>query len=446
MTTKTTLMKRSLAAILILCLSTALVQVPSFAAENPYPDKQTFNGVTTLPCTYYAWQQAHDRVGVSLPPWGNAGMWLDNAVNAGWETGSTAEPNSIAVWTDNAYGHVAYVTEVNSGRMTVDEGGRTAWADTTGGIAIGETADSTVGSVRWGSYILAGFIYLTDSEIPSNGSDKNVDISAMTFLTVTIEKTAWDSALISWNAVEGAERYEVQYRREAGGNYTATDWRADPEYQYGTSYISTDMLNLTYHYRVRAITSAGETEWVSVDYTNGRDSFVQSSSTPIVTSENKPSHVDPVEHVHQLVHVGAQKESCTEVGNIEYWYCTDCDKYYLDSNAFEETYQAALEIPMSGHSLTRIAAQEATCTTEGNTTYWRCDICGKYFTNRAANDEISPDECRLPPLGHSYQNGVCVLCGEVNHSDSTLLASEDGDAKTRIYHTPFSSNCQHYQL
>ena len=51
-----------------------------FAAEqNVYPQWQTIDGITTVRCTWYAWQQAYDNTGVALPNFGNAGNWYSAA-------------------------------------------------------------------------------------------------------------------------------------------------------------------------------------------------------------------------------------------------------------------------------------------------------------------------------------------------------------------------------
>ena len=50
---------------LLACLLTVLPQ-PALTASNPYPSSQTIGGVTTIPCTFYAWQQAYERLGVVL--------------------------------------------------------------------------------------------------------------------------------------------------------------------------------------------------------------------------------------------------------------------------------------------------------------------------------------------------------------------------------------------
>ena len=148
------------------------------AASNPFGKWQTINGVTTIRCTYYAWQQAYDNTGVALPMLGNGCQWYDNAKNAGYSVGTTAKARSIAVWgscTNNSYGHVAYVVSVNSGKMTVNEGGRSD-ATSTNGIVNGFSCGSTIGSKRYSGSPLIGFIYLDST--PSTDNVKLLNTSS----------------------------------------------------------------------------------------------------------------------------------------------------------------------------------------------------------------------------------------------------------------------------
>ena len=148
------------------------------AASNPFGKWQTINGVTTIRCTYYAWQQAYDNTGVALPMLGNGCQWYDNAKNAGYSVGTTAKARSIAVWgscTNNSYGHVAYVVSVNGGKMTVNEGGRSD-ATSTNGIVNGFSCGSTIGSKRYSGSPLIGFIYLDST--PSTDNVKLLNTSS----------------------------------------------------------------------------------------------------------------------------------------------------------------------------------------------------------------------------------------------------------------------------
>ena len=60
------------------------------------------------------------------------------------------------------------------------------------------------------------------------------------------------------------------------------------------------------------------------------------------------------QHQHQLTHVLAKDPTTSEVGNIEYWYCPVCGKYFADANGDHEITQAETVIPkrhFSGSSL-----------------------------------------------------------------------------------------------
>lgn len=55
-------------------------------------------------------------------------------------------------------------------------------------------------------------------------------------------------------------------------------------------------------------------------------------------------------HVHDLTHVEAVAAACKQDGNIEYWYCADCGKYYSDAAATTEITQADTVIAGLGHN------------------------------------------------------------------------------------------------
>ena len=55
-------------------------------------------------------------------------------------------------------------------------------------------------------------------------------------------------------------------------------------------------------------------------------------------------------HTHTLEHVDPVAASCETDGNIEYWHCAGCGKYYSDANAQNEIDQADTVIPAIGHA------------------------------------------------------------------------------------------------
>lgn len=74
---------------------------PSYSSVNTYPVGQCTWGVKSLA----PW------VGNN---WGNGGQWAASAAAAGFSVGTTPVVGAVAVWTGGGYGHVAYVTSVES--------------------------------------------------------------------------------------------------------------------------------------------------------------------------------------------------------------------------------------------------------------------------------------------------------------------------------------------
>ncbi len=69
-------------------------------------------------CTWGTWQLVHDTLGISLPGWGMAGNWMNDAARSGYATGSTPKVYSIAVYS----WHVAFVTAVDGDMVYIKEG------------------------------------------------------------------------------------------------------------------------------------------------------------------------------------------------------------------------------------------------------------------------------------------------------------------------------------
>lgn len=63
------------------------------------------------------------------------------------------------------------------------------------------------------------------------------------------------------------------------------------------------------------------------------------------------------------------------------------------------------------HPLEATAYKAATCTQNGNIAYWHCKTCDKYFSNEEGTAEITLEKTVILATGHNYVNGVCSVCG-----------------------------------
>lgn len=121
---------------------------------------------------------------------------------------------------------------------------------------------------------------------------------------------------------------------------------------------------------------------------------------------------------HDLHEHAAVNPTCTEPGNSLYYTCSRCDKHFSDAEAQHEIQENSWVIPATGHALSHHDAHNATCTEAGNIEYWTCDVCEKYFSDAQGQTEITQAQTVVAALGHSLQqhDAVPATCKETGNS------------------------------
>lgn len=98
-------------------------------------------------------------------------------------------------------------------------------------------------------------------------------------------------------------------------------------------------------------------------------------------------------------------------------------KFYKQNPTENYYYSTEITGGAHTHDLTHVAAKAATCAAAGNIEYWFCALCGKYFSDAAAQNEIPQADTVIPATGaHTYNgwtsnnNGThshhCSVCGD----------------------------------
>ena len=140
-----------------------------------------------------------------------------------------------------------------------------------------------------------------------------------------------------------------------------------------------------------------------------------------------------------LKHFDRKEATCTEPGNIEYWYCEGCNKYFSDEAGKTEIEEEDTKLPATGHdwgkpvykwsndntactairtckrdknhretaqaTVTSRTTQAPTCTEPGKTTY-----TAKFAVDWAKKRTKTVAD--IPATGHHYANGYCTECGQ----------------------------------
>ena len=94
---------------------------------------------------------------------------------------------------------------------------------------------------------------------------------------------------------------------------------------------------------------------------------------------------------HEPKRTASVAPTCTTPGNIEYFYCPNCGKYYSDEDCTQELVNGPADAfrAANGHSMTHVGAVEPTYDHVGNIEYWYCSACRKYFADGQGAQELT---------------------------------------------------------
>ena len=108
---------------------------------------------------------------------------------------------------------------------------------------------------------------------------------------------------------------------------------------------------------------------------------------------------------HSLTATAGKAATCTEAGNSAYWSCSRCHKYFSDAAGKTEIAKDSWIINALGHDVGTRGAVAATCYISGHEADTYCKRCGIVITAGAT----------IPATGkHTYVDGVCTTCGTRN--------------------------------
>ncbi len=149
---------------------------------------------------------------------------------------------------------------------------------------------------------------------------------------------------------------------------------------------------------------------------------------------------EEAEHVHSLQKVEEKAATCTEDGNITYYVCKTCGKLFSDEEGTTEITQEETEVK-AAHTIVAHEKKAATCTEDGNDAYYACDKCGKMFTDETATEEIETVPV-TKATGHSWGDGVVTVeptddaegvrtytCGNCGDTMTEVIPKTDSSAE-----------------
>lgn len=385
------------------------------AQANIYP-----NGNAN--CTAYVWQRTYDKLGISLPGWGNAQDWYYNAKNQGYPVSDTPKADYIVVYgktSNNASpGHVAYVESVSGNKMTFSEGGykggyhkgSMTW------VKKGGYTDCGYGK-GWSRQCLGYINPKKGSSSTSKPTQKSPSVSVKGASSITnssarIDFTANNPSRVTIKTVG------VQIRKKGDSS-----WKTKSE-AMNSSYVNASSVPMWWTVgsgkEVNMALSSGTTyEYRAYVVYNGNNYY---SSTASFTTSGSHTHSwgsGTVVQSPTCYAPGFRKYTCSGCGAIKTESINKTShNFVLDSqgnsnclNPGKKTYICTTcgytkteDIPAKEHKFSEWKTyKEATCEEDGEQKRM-CTVCGF-------------EEVKKIPAGHKFEDGYCTICGAEENED-----------------------------
>ena len=144
-------------------------------------------------------------------------------------------------------------------------------------------------------------------------------------------------------------------------------------------------------------------------------------ATATFTCANNAAHV---ENVTATVTNAVTTEATCETTGVR----TYTAKVTFEGKEYTDTKTEP--VPAKGHTLTAVAEVPATCETAGTSAHWKCDVCGKLFSDAEGKTETTLEKLTIPATGHAYGAPVWKWNDDFTASATFTCGNDASHVKT----------------
>lgn len=149
--------------------------------------------------------------------------------------------------------------------------------------------------------------------------------------------------------------------------------------------------------------------------------------TPTPTPSTEPTACD-----HEIKPVDAAEANCTAKAHSQYWQCSKCGQIFADAEGTKtaklKDFETGKKDETKHTDLKHFPSKAATCTEKGNIEYWYCSGCKEYYSDAAGTVKTTSAKVSTSKNDHDYYwvadevAGVhyqkCRVCGTTTGTSS----------------------------
>ena len=128
------------------------------------------------------------------------------------------------------------------------------------------------------------------------------------------------------------------------------------------------------------------------------------------------------------IHSEGVEAGCHYTGWTENWYCANCDVYYLDADCTIITNYKSLTIPALQDTAEYVPAKAPTCVENGNIEYWTCYECEQMWLDEALTQLTNKSAVKLGATCATnaiHNEGYAAKCHEAGLTEHWYCANCD---------------------
>lgn len=127
---------------------------------------------------------------------------------------------------------------------------------------------------------------------------------------------------------------------------------------------------------------------------------------------------------HQMQKIEEVQATCTEDGNIEYWHCSVCGKFFSEENGSREITVDETVVKAMGHNVVIDPAVSATYESTGLTEGSHCSVCGEVLKEQEVIPKLQKTEYAI--IYHVSNNDSYLQSIKIDNPNPAVYTSQEG--------------------